>query len=310
MTAALFVVVELLVSNALEPWLYGASTGLSPMAVIISAFFWAWLWGGAGLLLATPLTVCVAVAGKYVANLGYLDVLLGEKPPITRAERLYQRLLSLDEDETTELAESAVKEHGLPIAADQVLLPALQSLETDARDGMLPDESHEAAYTLLRQVSVGLVAPIPSEKGQGHVLCLPALNETDELPALLLCEALASRGVAASVPSSKLLVSESLALAETSGASAICIVSFLPTSVMVAENLCQRLKERAPAAHVTALMWQKDDRDFARRRERLKRRGAYDAFWSIENAMPTLTQLAACSPAPNPAAEPVANAGK
>jgi len=309
MTAGLFVVVELLVSNVLEPWLYGASTGLSPIAVILSAFFWAWLWGGAGLLLATPLTVCVAVAGKYVPSLGYLDILLGEKPPISRAERLYQRLLTLDEDETTDLAESAVKEHGLPGAADQVLLPTLQSLETDAREGILPDESREEAYTLLREVCNGLAKPAEPNSG-GQVLCLPAMNDTDELPALLLCQALAARGVVASVPSSKLLVSETLDVAAEAGAAVICIVSFLPASVMMAENLCQRLKERAPGSHITALVWQKDERDFTRRRERLKRRGVYDAFWSIENAMPTLTQLAACSPTSNPTGEPVAHAGK
>lgn len=296
MTAGLFIVVELLVSNVLEPWLYGASTGLSPIAVILSAFFWAWLWGGAGLLLATPLTVCVAVAGKYVPSLGYLEILLGEKPPISRAERLYQRLLTLDEDETEDLAKNAVKEQGLPKAADQVLLPTLQSLEADAREGVLPDESREEAYGLLREICSDLAKPVRPVDGGAQVLCLPALNDTDELPALLLSQALASRGVAATVPSSKLLVAETLDLAAEAGAAVICIVSFLPASVMVAENLCQRLKERAPGSHITALVWQKDERDFSRRRERLKRRGVYDAFWSIENAMPTLTQLAGCEP--------------
>jgi predicted PurR-regulated permease PerM len=297
LTVAIFIVVEITVSNVVEPWLYGASTGISPMAVIVSAVFWAWLWGGAGLLLATPLTVCVAVAGKYVPGLGYLDVLLGEKPPISRSERLYQRLLTLDEDETAKLAEEAIKKDGLPHAADQVLLPALQSLEHDARNGVLPADLHDAAHGLLREVCEGFAPAAPKENTP--VLCLPALNDTDELPARLLSEALNSRGVAAHVPSSKLLVSETLDVAASSGAAVICVVSFLPTSSLVAANLCHRLKERAPSAHVTALLWQKEEHGFSRRREKLKRRGAYDAFFSIENALSTLTQLAGCHPVPN-----------
>ncbi len=305
LTVAIFIVVEITVSNVVEPWLYGARTGISPMAVIVSAIFWAWLWGGAGLLLATPLTVCVAVAGKYVPGLGYLDVLLGDKPPISRSERLYQRLLTLDEDETAKLAEEAVKEHGLPHTADRVLLPALQYLERDARNGVLPGDVHDAAHALLREVCDTLAPTAPKEGTP--VLCLPALNDTDELPARLLSEVLNSRGIAASVPSSKLLVSETMDLAGASNAAVICVVSFLPTSSLVAANLCSRLKERMPSAHITALLWQKNEQGFSRRREKLKQRGAYDAFFSIENALSTLTQLAGCTPAPaeKPAAEAV-----
>lgn len=294
LVVAAFVVIELITGNVIEPWLYGASTGLSPLAIIISAFFWAWLWGGVGLLLATPLTVCVAVLGKYVGSLTYFDVLLGEKPPISRSERMYQRLLTLDAEETVELAEDAIKEHGLPRAADKVLLPALQSIEDEAGAGALPAQSRAAAYGLLRQVCSEL-APTAATPGV-PVLCLPALNDTDELAAVLLCQALQSRGVAATVPSSKLLISESIDLAESSGAAVICIVSFLPVSALVAANLCQKLKERVPAARITAILWQREETDFARRRERLKRRGAYDIFWSIEAAVPTLAQLAACAP--------------
>jgi predicted PurR-regulated permease PerM len=304
LTIALFVVIELISNNVVEPWLYGASTGLSPLAVILSAFFWAWLWGGVGLVLATPLTVCVAVAGKYVPGLGFLDVLLGDKPPIAKSERLYQRVLALDEDEVCELAERAMEERGIALAADEVLLPVLRTLEADARGAVLPEKSRTAALGLLRQVTGELSPAAPPLPATGSpVLCLPALNDADEFTALLLCEALRVLGVAARVASSKLLISEGIEQAVESGAAVICVVSFPPLSTLIAANLCQRLRERLPETHITAILWEPDSPDFARRRERLKRRGAYDVFSSIDSALPTLVHLAGCEPNPAPPPE-------
>ena len=96
LTVALFVILELVSNNVLEPWLYGASAGLSPFGVVFSAVFWAWLWGIPGLLIATPLTVCLVVAGRYVRGLEYFTVLLGDRPALLPDVRLYQRLLALD----------------------------------------------------------------------------------------------------------------------------------------------------------------------------------------------------------------------
>ena len=98
LTIGLFAVCELVSNNVIEPWLYGTSTEISPLAVIVSALFWTWLWGGVGLVLATPLTVCLAVAGKYLPDLAFLDLLMGDKPSIAPGDRLYQRLLALNED--------------------------------------------------------------------------------------------------------------------------------------------------------------------------------------------------------------------
>ncbi len=296
LTCGLFVAMELLSNNVIEPWLYGASTGLSPFAIIISALFWAWIWGGVGLVLATPLTVCLAVAGKHVPGLTFLDVLLGEKPPIDHSERLYQRLLALDEEECLEMVQASAKEHGLAQAADKVLLPALMTLEAESRTGILPEKSQTAALTLLRQICVEMADPPTTPLRGQKVLCLPAMDEGDEITALLLCEALTSRGVLATVPSSNLLLSESIELAVSSEAAVICIVNFPPSSVLVAGNVCQRLKERLPNAYITALLWQPDDQEFARRRDRLKHRGSYDVFPSIERAVPTLSQLSECEP--------------
>ena len=104
-TAALFIVLEMISGNIVEPWLYGASTGLSSIAILAAAVFWTWLWGPVGLLLSTPLTVCLVVLGRHVPQFGFLNVLLGSEPVLEPAESLYQRLLAGDPDEATERAE-------------------------------------------------------------------------------------------------------------------------------------------------------------------------------------------------------------
>ena len=113
LTVALFVVLELFSNNVLEPWLYGASTGLSPVAVLVAAVFWTMLWGPLGLLMSTPLTVCLVVLGRHVPQLGFFDVLLGDEPALSPEVKFYQRLLARDPEEATELAEEYLEDGSL-----------------------------------------------------------------------------------------------------------------------------------------------------------------------------------------------------
>jgi hypothetical protein len=141
---ALFVVIELASNNLMEPMLYGASTGMSTVAILVSAVFWTWLWGAIGLVLATPLTVCLVVIGKYVPQLQFLDILLGDEPVLEPPARVYQRLLALDQEEAAELAEEYLNETGsLERVYDDVLLPALAMAEQDRHKGKI-DEEREA----------------------------------------------------------------------------------------------------------------------------------------------------------------------
>jgi len=121
-TVALFVGIELLTNNILEPLLYGASTGMSAVAVLVAAVFWTWLWGPIGLLLSTPLTVILVVLGKYVPPMQFLDVMLGDEPVLTPAERMYQRLLALDSEESADLAREYWEGESLEMLYDNVLL--------------------------------------------------------------------------------------------------------------------------------------------------------------------------------------------
>jgi predicted PurR-regulated permease PerM len=137
LTLALFVVSEPLMGHVIEPLVYGQSTGLSPFAVVLSAIFWTWLWGPVGLLIATPLTLCLVVLGRHVERLEFLDVLLGDRPALTPAENLYQRMLAGDPDEALEFAEQLLKERSLTSYYDEVALRGLQLAANDAGRGVL-----------------------------------------------------------------------------------------------------------------------------------------------------------------------------
>jgi hypothetical protein len=151
-TTGLFVVIEVLSNNFMEPWLYGTSTGMSTVAILVSAVFWTWLWGPTGLLLATPLTVCLVVLGKYVPQLQFLDILLGDEPVLEPPARVYQRLLALDQEEAMELAQAQLQETSLERVYDEVLLPALAMAEHDRHKGKLGEEREAFVMQAMRDM--------------------------------------------------------------------------------------------------------------------------------------------------------------
>lgn len=157
-TAALYIVVELLVGHAVEPMMYGHSTGLSPLAVVVAAIFWSWLWGPIGLILSTPLTLCLVVLGRHVERLGFLDVLLGDRPALTPIERFYQRVLAGDADEAQDHAELLLKERSLSSYYDEVALKGLQLAAEDAQRGVLRPEQLERVKNTIKELVSELAA--------------------------------------------------------------------------------------------------------------------------------------------------------
>ena len=157
---ALFATIELVTSNVLEPWLYGAHTGLSPVAIMVATIFWTWLWGGVGLLLATPLTVCVAVLGKYIPSLGFLDALLGDEPTLTVNERYYQRLLAMDRREAGVVAEEYQTDHTAVQVYSDLFVPALAAAEREEQTGALDDRHQRFIFETTREMI--------EEIGSGH----------------------------------------------------------------------------------------------------------------------------------------------
>src|SRR6185369_8893992 len=139
-TVALFLIAEPLAGHVVEPMLYGQHTGLSPVAIVIATLFWTILWGPIGLLLATPLTVCLVVLGKYVEALKFVDVLLGDEPALKPEERFYQRLLASDATEAADQAEQQLKTQALSAYYDAVPMKALMLAQVDAAQGKLTRE--------------------------------------------------------------------------------------------------------------------------------------------------------------------------
>jgi predicted PurR-regulated permease PerM len=140
LTATLFLVAETVVGQAIEPLIYGHSTGLSPVAVITAATFWTWLWGPIGLILATPLTMCLVVLGRHVDQLKFLDVMFGDEPPLTPAELIYQRMLARDPVEAADQARLFLKERPLSAYYDEILLEGLRLAQADVQRGSLDED--------------------------------------------------------------------------------------------------------------------------------------------------------------------------
>ncbi len=168
-TAAFFVCSEFLLGQVVEPLVYGHSTGLSPIAVIVSVTFWTWLWGPVGLVLATPLTVCLVVLGRHVDHLQFLDVMLGDRPPLTVAESFYQRVLAGDPGEAIEQAEVFLKDHALSTFYDEVAVKGLALAQADLSRGALDETRLARIADTMAQLSEDLAeredeAPVPDPK--------------------------------------------------------------------------------------------------------------------------------------------------
>jgi predicted PurR-regulated permease PerM len=227
MVAALFLVAEPLMGYLVEPLVYGHSTGLSPLAIIVAAIFWTWLWGPVGLLLSTPMTLCAVVLGRHVKQLEFIDVLFGDRPALTPVESFYQRMLAGDTDEVLEQAEQLLKDRSLSSYYDEVAIPGLRLALADRRRGAIPRERLEAVaeQTLELVAALGghedvdpdadeapaepMVEPLdarrlperppPTLSGTGAALCVPGAGPADAAVAAMLAQLLEKHGRPAAV---------------------------------------------------------------------------------------------------------------
>jgi hypothetical protein len=156
-TLALFLIVELLAGQLVEPQLYGHTTGLSPLSVVIAAIFWSWLWGPVGLIVSTPLTLCLLVAGRHIKTLGVLDVLLGDSQALTMPQRFYQRALSADSQEIIAGARLFLKQNSFAAYCDRVLMPALYLARLDLATGAITPEQQLRVRSAMLSV-IGAIA--------------------------------------------------------------------------------------------------------------------------------------------------------
>jgi predicted PurR-regulated permease PerM len=287
----LFVVLELVTANVAEPLLFGMSVGISPIALLVAAIFWTWLWGPIGLILSTPLTVCLFVLGRYVPHLDFFEVLLGEEPALETRFSYYQRLLAHDQDEATEVVEEFLKDHPLEQVADEVLVPALTLAKRDREHGELEDDDEQFLLRATRELVSDLstlesllAKPVPGPEPNGEhsgpaevqpvrVCAFPAADEMDELALTIFDQLLRPPHCAIEIASPKVLTSEAMALVEKAEAAVVLIAAAPPGGLSQIRYLCKRLRAHFPELRILVGRWGFRD-NLERTRERLQAAGA------------------------------------
>ena len=269
---ALIVGLEIVCGNVIEPWLYGSSTGLSAMSVIVAAMFWTALWGPIGLILSTPLTVCLLVIGRYLPALRFIEVLLGSESPLAPPERLYQRLLAGDVEEAAELAGEFVEERRLPKQAGAGVDAALAAFYDDVAVPALRiatrHHGHAAAEHRLRFVTgmTELVEelvelyPAPGEAGAdsapARICCVGARWEIDVLAAAMMAHALAHRGYRARAARQAILSATTSAPSpDVRRADVVCLSVFGAQPEARVRLIARRLRRRRPDLRIVVAAW-------------------------------------------------------
>jgi predicted PurR-regulated permease PerM len=296
-TAGLFLVVEPLVGQVIEPLVYGHSTGLSPVAVIASATFWTALWGPVGLVLATPLTVCLVVLGRYVENFKFLEVMLSDRPPLSPPELFYQRMLAGDPDEAVEKAEEFLKERSLLAYYDEVALPGLKLAQNDLLRGTLKREqtekikaavdellddlrdeaekptksatTHDAEAAAAIEASPeeeNTVLPVLSApdlkqgwQSQTPILCVAGRGPLDEAAAAIFAQLLERHGLSARVEPADAIASPNLFRLETEGIALVCISYLDNSSIASMRYAIRRMRRKLPGAIMLLGCWTDSD---------------------------------------------------
>jgi len=313
LTVGLFVALELFVTNVMEPWIYGKNTGVSSVAILVAAVFWTWLWGPVGLLLATPLTVCLLVIGKHVPQLSFLDVLLGNEQVLDLQTRVYQRLLAGDQEEAAELVLRDLESRPLVEVYDAVLVPTLALAQTDWHRNELDEGRHKRILQSLRasidelgdrrqamqaKAAAGFVGAggedsipaVSTDAARICVLCLPAHDEADEIAGLMLGQLLDGTGCIVHAVSITSLVSEMVDLVEQRRVDVVCISSTPPAAVMHARYLCKRLHERFPKTNVVVGLWNARG-DLDKAKERIGCDGATRVVGTLADAKEQIQQM-------------------
>jgi len=308
MTIALFIVLEATVSNFVEPWVYGANTGVSPIALIISAVFWTWLWGPIGLVLSTPLTVCLAVIGRHVPRLESVGILLSENQALAPHEEFYHRLLSFSTDSAEEFATKYLETESLTSFYDKVLIPAVAAVEIDAHRGSLNAEQRTSALQRVHEIIddfsgweasrddaheqksddlAGVVPPIGS-----RVLCLPASAYRDELAGEMLAQLLRNQGFEAESLPARLKHEELIDRTVEVQPESICVSVLPPTSIPQARHLASAIGERLGSVTVLVGVWSARF-DAEKLRGRLRGAHVSDVAVSLPDAVQRIYKLTA-----------------
>jgi predicted PurR-regulated permease PerM len=289
MTTALFLVVEPLIGQVIEPLIYGHSTGLTPVAVIIAATFWTWLWGPIGLLLSTPLTVCLGVLGRHIPWLRFLDVMIGDEPSLSPAQSFYQRALAADIDEAVDQAVEILPRRSLSYVYDKVVMEALKLAQIDFRRGLLDpkhvEQINEAVHELIadtidyEDVTPGqpsektttsveereespllpdlpVLRDLPPELGAQPVLCVAGRGPFDDAVARMLIQLLEKHGLGGCVETNAAVSASNIARLDSAGVMVVCLSYLdLGSSAAHLRHSIKRIRRQIAGATLVAGLW-------------------------------------------------------
>ena len=304
-TVAVFVVLELISNNVIEPWAYGASTGMSALAVIVAAIFWTWLWGAVGLLIAVPLTVCLVVVGRYIPQFSFLSIMLGDQPVLSLQNRIYQRLLARDQEEAAELAEEFVGEKGLEALYEDVLIPVLDLAERDRHSDALSEERTRFVFDSTRTLVEELAEPAVEGKepsvspeaedaqkpytlaGPVTACIVPARDEADEIVGSMLRRCLTLRNVVSELLTTHVLKGEVMDRVTELAPQVLYISALPPAAVLHASYFCKRLRPRFPELKIVVAVWHAEG-DMEKGRSRLLAAGASEVVTTLKGAIEKL----------------------
>lgn len=306
--------VDLLMYNFIEPLLYGSSTGISPLAILVAAVFWTWLWGPAGLLLATPLTVCVVVIGRHVSSLEFLQVLLSDEPVLAPKTRFYQRMLALDSAEASQVCQDFLETKSLEELYDEVLIPALTMAEEDRHAGKLDAQKEEYIFQNTRHLveeaaerAEALATdqeparPAMSSQTANHqsmhsqppgavdVVCIPARDQADEIAAFMLKQLLAHRGLRARSLDAGHSVGALLERVRRENPRTACVVAVPPFAFMQSRYLCRRLHNQGSQVKTVSVLLTENGRNEPGQVQ--ARAAADESAVSLKQALATITSL-------------------
>jgi hypothetical protein len=269
LVVGLFLLLDLVVM-VIEPWLYGQSAGVSQVALLIAVIFWTWLWGPVGLLLATPLTVCLIVLGKHLPALGFIVVLMGDRPVIESKARYYQRLLARDQDEAADIVEAYVNADGRESVYDALLLPALYYAKQDRDRGLLSEGDAQFVGHATREILdvLALDAPALSGKDTGdlsvsppgadtrvRIVGCPARDEADVLALEMVRHLLDPARYRIEVSGTGMLTAEVVAWVDLHRPALLCIGAVAPGGLSQARHLCKRLRSQCPELKIVVGRW-------------------------------------------------------
>ena len=273
-TALLFVVVEGIMGQVVEPQLFGQTTGMSPLAIIVAAGFWTLIWGAPGLLLSTPITACLVVLGRHVESLNFIELLLGDKPPLSPVQSFYQRILASDPDEVIFQAESLLKDLTLLDYYEQVALPGLALAQIDVVRGVM-DRGRQAeictsvesvvadlsdhvdvADEEIAQAAPLLESPVPIERSSsGAALCLAGRTPIDQAACAILAQLVEREHVTARVLGPDSLSISGVSRLNPDGVEALCIFYLGRQSLAVVRYSVRRLRKRFPGVPIAVCLW-------------------------------------------------------